>query len=130
MANKEQLDLLKQAHSALESESANSEWNRWREENPDVEIDLKNANLSNLVLRRINLSGASLENADLSYVWFMNSNFRGANLEPIPIGSTISGFQATPSQCERSGFKITGKSVHLSGSCVANQRCKEIWICQ
>jgi hypothetical protein len=53
-----------------------------------------------------------------------------AVLEPIPIGSTISEFQATHSQWERSGFKITGKAVHLSGSCVADQRCKKIWIYQ
>ncbi|MEA5534524.1 pentapeptide repeat-containing protein [Crocosphaera sp. XPORK-15E] len=52
MANREQLEILKLSVQ---------EWNKWRQDNPHVEIDLSQADLSNL-----NLNGAILNDADMS----------------------------------------------------------------
>jgi uncharacterized protein YjbI with pentapeptide repeats len=56
MANQEHLDILKQGVQA---------WNRWREEHPDVDPDLSNANLRHTNLRGANLRGANLRDANL-----------------------------------------------------------------
>ena len=49
-------------------------WNKWREENPDAEIDLEGANLTRADLRGANLGDAKLEGAKL----------QGANLKTPP----------------------------------------------
>lgn len=73
MANEEQLELLK---SGVEA------WNKWREENPDVKVDLHGADLS-----YAKLWGANLSNADLS-----GANLRGANLGGAHLdGADLSG---------------------------------------
>jgi uncharacterized protein YjbI with pentapeptide repeats len=61
------------------------EWNQWREENPKVEIDISEANLSgadlieaNLI--RANLSGANLIEAYLSRASLGRADLSGANL--------------------------------------------------
>ena len=72
MANQEQLDLLGQSVEV---------WNQWREEHPDIMIDLWGANLSNANFSGVNFSGAYLYEAFL-----MESNLSGANLS----GATLS----------------------------------------
>ena len=52
MANEEQLRILKKEGVEV--------WNKWREDNPDVEIDLSGANLL-AYLRKADLKGANLE---------------------------------------------------------------------
>ena len=47
MANEEQLAILAQGVDA---------WNKWRRENPDVPVDLKEANLRHKDLTEINLA--------------------------------------------------------------------------
>lgn len=86
MADEKHLAILKQG---VES------WNKWREENPEIEPDLTRANLSRAKLSRANLSRAWLElvnfiDADLSHTdlggarlyeaCFIDSVLRGANL--------------------------------------------------
>ncbi len=79
MANKEQLAILKQGVAA---------WNKWREENPDADIDLRWAKLDGQ-----NLSGANFSKADIRGASFRNAilvmvNFREALLDDIKyIGS-------------------------------------------
>ena len=67
MANPEHLEILKQGAEA---------WNRWRQENPTVEIDFYEAKLFRANLRNVNLSEARLSRAD-----FYNADLRGANLQ-------------------------------------------------
>jgi len=61
MANQEQVEILKQGIEI---------WNQWRNNNPDVKLDLSRADLSGA-----NLSGADLSGADLS-----GANLSGATL--------------------------------------------------
>lgn len=96
MANEEQL---KRLLAGMEG------WNKWREENPDIRIDLKGAdlrkanlsradlnnayfsqadlreaNLSDANLKRTNLVEADLTKADLSGAYLVEADLRGANL--------------------------------------------------
>ena len=66
MANKEQLEILKQGKVV---------WNEWREKNPQVSIDLTNADLSNR-----DLSWYNFTNADLSDTQFHSSKLEGVRL--------------------------------------------------
>ncbi len=66
MANEEHLARLREA---LEKKDI-SIWNKWREENLNVEVDLRQANLMGAILINSNLQGAIL----------VNSNLQGANL--------------------------------------------------
>jgi uncharacterized protein YjbI with pentapeptide repeats len=50
-------------------------WNKWREENPEIEPDLSDVDFSGLKLNNANLSDADLRRTNLK-----NTDFRGANL--------------------------------------------------
>ena len=97
MANEEQLSILKQGVEV---------WNKWREENPDVKVNLIGANLSraNLIganlsganlgvadLSGANLSGASLENTWLNYSNLTEARLTGSNFSKARVGGTIFG---------------------------------------
>ena len=86
MANEEQLAILRQGVEV---------WNKWREENPNVEIDLdesklvganlsgadlSGANLLGSVLTGVNLSGANLQGAFLWKCNLVSTNISNANL--------------------------------------------------
>lgn len=76
MADKKQLAILKQGVDV---------WNKWREDNPDVEVylrraDLSKANLSGANLIRANLWRANLSNTNLMHATLSNANLRGADL--------------------------------------------------
>ena len=43
-------------------------WNRWRQQNPGISVDLSGANLSGANLRKANLSEADLRKANLNGV--------------------------------------------------------------
>jgi len=51
------------------------EWNKWRGENPEIEPDLSDIDLSDMKLNNANLSDTDLRRSVL-----VNSDFRGANL--------------------------------------------------
>jgi uncharacterized protein YjbI with pentapeptide repeats len=72
MADNNQIEILSQGTEA---------WNKWREENPDVSINLKNAELMHMNLEKANLAEADLQMANLSFANFKNANFAFANLE-------------------------------------------------
>ena len=71
MANQEQVELLKQGVKG---------WNRWREEHPDVDVDLGGANFSNADLSKANLIGAKLSKAFLLGTKLSGANFSNADL--------------------------------------------------
>ena len=72
MANKKQLTILNQ--DGVEA------WNKWREKNPDIEIDLSDANLSDVDLSGADLSVADLSGANLSEANLREAIFSDANL--------------------------------------------------
>jgi uncharacterized protein YjbI with pentapeptide repeats len=72
MANPEHLKILKQGVDV---------WNRWRRKNPEIRVDLCNANLSGIHLYyNLSLAGADLSGADLSDAKLMMADLSGANL--------------------------------------------------
>ena len=72
MADKNQLEILSQGVAA---------WNKWREENPDVLIDLNRAKLMHMNLENANLAKADLKEANLAFTNFKNANLVFSNLE-------------------------------------------------
>ncbi|MGK7899303.1 MAG: pentapeptide repeat-containing protein [Xenococcus sp. (in: cyanobacteria)] len=99
MANEEQLRILK--------EEGVKAWNKWREDNPDVEIDLSEAGLSGAHLIGADLSGAyligaHLIGADLSEAGLSGAHFIGADLS----GAHLSG--ADLSCADLSGAHLSG----------------------
>ena len=61
MADNKQIDILAKGVEA---------WNKWRENNPDIIIDLKSAKLVHMNLENVNLAEADLKKANLSSVIF------------------------------------------------------------
>jgi hypothetical protein len=87
MANEEHLAILSKGKD---------DWNEWREANPEVTPDLRDAKLQNGIFEFINLRRAVLEGADLreANIWesdFSDANLRRANLSAATIDST--GFE-------------------------------------
>ncbi len=74
MADSKQLEILKKGVN---------EWNKWRRENPELEIDLSDASLRETDLSNVNLSDANLHSADL---W--KTDLRRANLRKATLWST------------------------------------------
>ena len=77
MAKREHVEKLK---------SGVDQWNKWREENPDIKPDLSWANLVGTDLKGVNLSGANMKLAfckgeDLTGADFQNALLYGTNLE-------------------------------------------------
>lgn len=79
MPNEEQLSILQQGAC---------DWNRWRAENPAIEIDLKgitalslkDIDLCNLNLEYSDLGGADLKNTDLRGIRFTGADLSGSHL--------------------------------------------------
>lgn len=71
VANEDHLRILRQGVSA---------WNRWREDNPGVRPDLREADLHGASLNAANLIEADLEEARLSTTYLIEADLRGARL--------------------------------------------------
>jgi hypothetical protein len=71
MANEDHLNLLRQGVDA---------WNSWREKEPLVEPDLREANLKDAKLNGVNFSGAKLQRANLIGVYLNGANLVKASL--------------------------------------------------
>jgi uncharacterized protein YjbI with pentapeptide repeats len=76
MANDEHVALLKQGVDA---------WNEWRQNNPDIRLDLSKANLSGADLNRANLNGADLSKANLRVADLSGADLGGANLSAAKV---------------------------------------------
>jgi hypothetical protein len=74
MANPEHVELVKQGAEAIR---------RWREENPDVSLDLGGADLRGAWLSTANLGGAKLADADLGRAWLDDANLSRANVDHV-----------------------------------------------
>ena len=99
MANEEHVKMLDQGVEA---------WNKWRRENPDIQPDLRGANLIGADLSKADLSRASLNRADLS-----RADLRGVNL----IRADLSGVNL--SGADLSGANLRGanlRGANLSGA--------------
>lgn len=73
MANKEQLQII--------SEDGVDRWNSWRLQNPDIPIDLSEADLEGRYLRNANFRNADLRNAKLNTADLQGADLKNANLE-------------------------------------------------
>ncbi len=71
MANKKQLAMLKRSVD---------KWNAWREKNPEVEVDLSGADLSDAELTGADLAGADLFDAELTGADLADADLFGADL--------------------------------------------------
>ena len=72
MANEEQLRLLR--------EEGVEGWNRWREDNPSIEVNLRGANLTGANFFRVHLDDADLRGATLTRANFLRANLGYAKL--------------------------------------------------
>jgi uncharacterized protein YjbI with pentapeptide repeats len=98
VADEEHLKIIRQGVAA---------WNDWREKNPEVQPDLREAKLS-----EANLNGANLSGAYLSGAFLMGAQLNGANLSGARLGS------AQLRWADLSGANLTG--AHLIGADLIN----------
>ena len=74
----QQLEILKQGVEA---------WNKWREDNPDVEVDLRSADLKRVDLKKADFRAAHLERADLvGALVFSVTSFHSRSFFPGDLG--------------------------------------------
>lgn len=79
MANQEHLEILMQGVDV---------WNQWRKEHPEVQPDLRSADLFNIDLISANLIGARPGRTNLSCAHLMGANLRRAHLQWANLNST------------------------------------------
>jgi uncharacterized protein YjbI with pentapeptide repeats len=112
MTNKKQLDILKQGAMV---------WNKWREKNPNVAIDLSDADLEGADLRIADLSGATLFRADLYGAHLFGVDLRIADLRGADLsGADLSG--AALFRADLSGANLRAAGLRDAGLEGANLR--------
>lgn len=97
MPDQEQLELLKQGVEV---------WNRWRSENPQVEIDLSGSTIEFIDLNEVNLSEANLSYVYFCYINLIKADLRGANLRGATFN--VSGYS---SPVNLSGANLSGANL-------------------
>jgi uncharacterized protein YjbI with pentapeptide repeats len=109
MANEEQLSILKQGVEV---------WNKWRDENPEVEIDLSVSNLLGADLFGANLNNADLSGADLSGADLNRANLWKANLSAAHLReANLSGAHLAEAHLSRAHLTEAYLwEAHLSGA--------------
>jgi hypothetical protein len=99
MANQEHLEILKQGVEI---------WNKWREENPSVKIELMFADFYDSNLSGVNFSGVDLSGANLYRAYLYKANLRGANLSKANL------YRAYLSSADLSGTNLSGADMQMS----------------
>src|SRR5437667_52885 len=82
MANRKHVAMLKKGVPA---------WNAWRDENPDVHPDLRQADVDRHAMHFLSgakLDGADLVKADLNWAHLTGANLSGANLQSSSLVDT------------------------------------------
>jgi hypothetical protein len=97
MANEEHLKILKQGVDA---------WNRWREANPEILPDLREADLAWAELGDMNFRGANLDNGNLTGAKLSGTNLRWASLH----GANLSW--AALNRTDLRGANLSGANLH------------------
>ena len=117
MANDEHLAILKKGVAA---------WNKWREQHPDVEPDLRGANLNGANLLGAYLHGANLRQADLVQANLSRANLSGTNLNRANLsGANLSGAnlgRADFSMANLSGADLRVANLNVADLSYANLR--------
>ena len=80
MANQEQLEILKQGVKA---------WNKWREQEPETEVDLSGANLGKANLGGVYLGGANLSRAHLNEAYLVGAKLSRSNFGTKPTSAEL-----------------------------------------
>jgi uncharacterized protein YjbI with pentapeptide repeats len=109
MANPKHVEILKQGVDV---------WNRWREDNPEVEVDLRKADLSNSDLTMADLRDTDLSRANLSGAGLNKADFRKANLRRADLsGSDLSGANLQEANFRRANLYTANlQGANLSGA--------------
>lgn len=118
MTNLVQLEILKEGVQV---------WNKWRAQNPGLQIDLSGVDLFGASLSRVNFNGANLkraflEKADLSTADLLDANLNQANLIDANLFET-NFTRANLSRANLFGANLLGanlSSANLTGSTLAN----------
>lgn len=127
MANQEQVELLLQGVRT---------WNKWRERNPVIEIDLSDANL-----RNVDLNGADLSSANLNHANLFKANLREAELTGAKLNGTklhkanLSGAilygsdlrDAILFSADLKNTKLSGSKLICANLCRANLICADLY---
>jgi Pentapeptide repeats (8 copies) len=82
--------------------------NHWREQNPNLELDLMNADLRRVDLSEMNLTSASLFGSNLSKASLSRADLSGANLSRAHIGG------ANLSDANLTGAKLNGSKLSVA----------------
>jgi uncharacterized protein YjbI with pentapeptide repeats len=126
MADNKQIDILSKGVEA---------WNKWRENNPDVLIDLKSAKLVHMNLENANLAEADLKKANLSFTNFKNANFAFSNMESAIFSfANFEGANFSAADLENayledanlSGARLSG--ANLKNAIMANSNLKNAYL--
>ena len=103
MANPEHVAIVKQGAKAIAA---------WREKNPDIQLDLLDANLTGDNLSAANLNGANLVDANLN-----NANLIGASLKrTCLLGTNLIGVDHGADRC-------TLHAIGRSRAALPSERC-------
>jgi TIR domain/Pentapeptide repeats (8 copies) len=118
MANKKHLKILKQGAEA---------WNNWRAENPDVEPELREADLCSAKLGGANLSAADLGDARLGGANLSGTKLGGANLSTADLRRAYL-HEANLSSANLSGANLSEaylREANLSGTDLSRTDLRE-----
>lgn len=107
MADEEQVKRLKQGVEG---------WNSWREENPDIKIELRRANLTGADLGEVDLLEADLAGADLIGTNLQEASLHGADLEEADLG-----------RANLEGARLAGADLRGANLSEANLRGANLW---
>ncbi len=98
MANQEQLELLKQNIE---------DWNKWREDHPNTNIDLSGADLRQANLRKVNLTHTNLRGANLRKADLNRADLRGADvMDAILIATDLTRANLITASFSRSDLRV------------------------